>query len=360
MKSKKGMSFLLVSVLAAGTMLAGCGGSKDAAKPAAGTGDNKQQASSDGKSGDAKKTVKMKMSVTTNEQSTWYKGAQMWADKVKEKTNGRVEIKVFGNEQLSNGNQAKGIEMLQNGSTDASLHSTIIYTALDQKFGVVSMPWLFADEAQADKALAGEGGKKLEAVLREKGIEPLGYGENGFRQITNSKKPIAAPADMAGLKIRVPGMMMYLDLYKNLGSDPTSMNFAEVFTALQQGTIDGQENPLPVIMSSKLYEVQKYISLWNYSYDPLVLGVNKKLFDSLDKDTQKILKDTAVEAMEYERKINREENEKLVKELESKGMKVTKLTPEQVKQFQEKVAPIYEQYSSIMGKDLIDAFKNAK
>jgi tripartite ATP-independent transporter DctP family solute receptor len=347
MRVKKHWSMLVVFMLIV-ALVSGCGGGKS------------EQASGSQQAGKSREKIKMKMSVTTSEQSTWYKGAQMWADKVKEKTNGQVEIKVYANEQLSNGNQPKGIELLQNGSTDASLHSTIIYSALDEKFSVISMPWLFNDEAVADKALAGPAGEKLSALLREKGVEPLAFGENGFRQITNNKKPIAKPEDMQGLKIRVPNMKMYIDLYKALGADPTSMSFSEVFTALQQGTIDGQENPLPVIMSSKLYEVQKYVSLWNYSYDPLVLGVNKKLFDSLDKQTQDIMKQTAVEAMEYQRKLNREENAKFVKELEAKGVTVTTLTPEQVKAFQDKVAPVYQKYENVIGKDLIDAFRNTK
>ncbi|MFM1653607.1 DctP family TRAP transporter solute-binding subunit [Brevibacillus sp. B_LB10_24] len=343
---KKHWNALAAFVLSA-ALIAGCGGGKS------------EQASGGESSGAKDEKIKLKMSVTTSETSTWYKGAQMWADKVKEKTNGRVEIKIYANEQLSNGNQPKGIELLQNGSTDASLHSTIIYSGLDEKFSVISMPWLFTDESVADKALAGTGGEKLSELLREKGVEPLAFGENGFRQITNSKRPITSPDDMAGMKIRVPNMKMYIDLYKALGADPTSMSFSEVFTALQQGTIDGQENPMPVIMSSKLYEVQKYVSLWNYSYDPLVLGVNKKKFDSLDKETQDIMREAAVEAMEYQRKINREENAQMVKELEAKGVTVTTLTPEQVKAFQDKVAPIYDQYTDTIGKDLIDAFRGA-
>ncbi len=289
----------------------------------------------------------------------WTKGAKKWAELVKERTKGKVLIQVFPNEQLSSGNQPKGIEQLRNGVTDASFHSTIIYSVLDPKFSVISMPWIMPDYASVDKALKGPAGKKIEEILRAKGIEPLGFGENGFRQVTNNKKPIVTPEDMEGMKIRIPSMKMYIDLFKELGADPTVMNFAEVFTALQQGTIDGQENPIPVIYTSKLGEVQKYITMWNYSYDPLVLGVNKKLWDKFDKPTQDIMRKAAQEACAYQIKLSREEENKQLKELQAKGMQVTTLTPAQIKAFQAKMGPVYEKYEKAIGKDLLDAFRNA-
>ncbi len=336
---KKAWIIVFCLVLAVSLVVAGCGG-----------GDKKAP---------EQKQIKMKMSVTTAESSPWTKGAQKFADIVKEKTKGRVTVQVFPNEQLSSGNQPKGIEQLQNGVTDLSFHSTIIYSVLDPKFSVISMPWIVPSNEAADKALKGPGGDKIKEILRSKGIEPLGFGENGFRQVTNSKKAIVTPADTAGLKIRIPSMKMYIDLYKELGADPTVMNFAEVFTALQQGTIDGQENPIPVIYTSKLGEVQKYMTIWNYSYDPLVLGINKKLFDSLDKETQKILQDAAKEACEYQIKLNREEEAKQLAELKAKGMQVTVLTPDQVKAFQAKMGPVYAKYEPTIGKELLDAFRNA-
>jgi tripartite ATP-independent transporter DctP family solute receptor len=321
-------------------VLTGCGGAK-------------KEAAAD------QKPIKMKMSVTTADSSPWTKGAQKWAELVKEKTKGRVLIQVFPNEQLSSGNQPKGIEQLQNGVTDASFHSTIIYSVLDQKFSVISMPWMIPDVKAVDKALNGPAGDKIKDLLRTKGIEPLGFGENGFRQLTTNKKEVVTPDDMKGQKIRIPSMKMYIDLYKALGADPTVMNFAEVFTSLQQGTIDGQENPVPVIYTSKLAEVQKYMTIWNYSYDPIVLGVNKKMFDGLDKETQKILRETAKEACEYQVKLNREEETKQLAEMKAKGMKVTVLTADQMKAFQGKMGSVYATYEPIIGKDLMDAFRAA-
>lgn len=330
----------LVMILSLSLLVAGCG-SKPAA-PAAPA---------------EVKPVELKMSITSTDSSTWYAGAKKFADLVKERTNGKVTIKIFPNEQLSGGNQAKAIEMLQQGAIDISMHSNIIYSVVDQKFGVVSLPWLFADEKAVDAKLSGAAGDKLKELLLTKGIVGMAYGENGFRQVTNNKREIKSPADMAGLKMRVPGIKMYISLYKALGSDPTTMNFAEVFTALQQKTVDGQENPTDIIFSSKLYEVQKYISLWNYSYDCVILGINQAKYATFDKATQEILQKSALEAMELQRKLNREKGEEQVKFFEEKGMKITRLTPEQIKVFQEKVKPVYAEYEPIIGKDLVDLFR---
>ena len=190
--------------------------------------------------------------------------------------------------------------------TGASIHSTIIYSVIEPKLAVVSMPWILPNNAAVDKAMKGAPGEEIKKLIRAKGIEPLAFGENGFRHWTNSKRPLTSPEDMKGLKMRVPGMKMYISLFKAMGADPTAMSFSEVFTSLQQGTIDGQENPISVIYTSKLQEVQKYLTICNYSYDPLVLGINKKLWDSLDKDTQAIMKSAAEEAMALNIKLTRE------------------------------------------------------
>ncbi len=303
--------------------------------------------------------MSLNMSVSTSDSSSWYEGAEKFSELVSEKTGGKVDITVYPNEQLSSGSQTKGIEQLQNGITDISFHSTIIYSILDPKFGVVSLPWLLPNEEAVDKALAGPAGAAINEILIENNIQPLGFGENGYRQITNNNKEIKSPADLENMKIRIPGINMYIDLFKELGADPTAMNFSEVFTSLQQGTIDGQENPLPIITSSKLYEVQKYISLWNYSYDPIILGVNKDLFDSMSPELQNIFEEAGQEACAYQIKINREEGATAVGFLKDQGMTVTELSAEEIAAFQEKMIPIYEKYEDVVGKDLLDTFRDA-
>ena len=339
MKVKKSLVFILCLAVAISLVLVGCGGKKEEPKKA------------------EQKKISIKMSVTTpSESSPWNIGAKKWAELVKERTNGRVEITTFPNEQLSSGNQQKGIEQVAAGVTGASLHSTIIYSVIEPKLAVVSMPWIMPNNAAVDKAMKGAPGEKVKDLIRAKGIEPLAFGENGFRHWTNSKRPLATPDDMKGLKIRVPGMKMYISLFKAMGADPTSMSFSEVFTALQQGTVDGQENPISVIYTTKLNEVQKYMTICNYSYDPIVLGVNKKLWDSIDKDTQAIMKKAAEEAMALNIKLTREDEAKQLDEMKKKGLQVNVLTPEQIKVFQASVTSVYKEQESVIGKDLLDLF----
>ncbi|MBE0451670.1 MAG: DctP family TRAP transporter solute-binding subunit [Clostridia bacterium] len=303
--------------------------------------------------------MNLNMSVSTSDTSSWFKGGVKFGEILSEKTGGKVKVTVFPNEQLSSGSQTKGIEQLQTGVTDLSYHSTIIYSILDPQFGVVSLPWLLPNLDAVDKAMAGEAGDMINEILIGNNIQPLGFGENGYRQITNNKLEIKKPDDLKAMKVRIPGINMYIDLFKELGADPTAMNFSEVFTALQQGTIDGQENPLPIITSSNLYEVQKYISLWNYSYDPLILGINKDLFDSMSPELQQIFIEAGQEACEYQIALNREEEAQAVDFLIEKGMVVTELTDEEVAAFQAKMQPIYDKYEGIVGTDLLNAFKKA-
>lgn len=337
---KKSLIFVLCLVVAFSLVLAGCGGKKEEPKKA------------------EVKKISIKMSVTTPaETSPWNIAAKKWAELVKERTKGRVEITTFPNEQLSSGNQQKGIEQVAAGITGASIHSTIIYSVIEPKLAVVSMPWILPNNAAVDKAMKGAPGEEIKKLVRAKGIEPLAFGENGFRHWTNSKKPLTSPEDMKGLKMRVPGMKMYISLFKAMGADPTAMSFSEVFTALQQGTIDGQENPISVIYTSKLQEVQKYLTICNYSYDPLVLGINKKLYDSMDKETQDILKKAAEEAMALNIKLTREDEAKQLEDMKKKnGLQVNVLTPEQIKVFQGTTAAVYKEQEPIIGKALLDMF----
>ena len=304
-----------------------------------------------------KDTIKLKMSVTSSEASTWVKGAEKFADLVKERTNGEIEVQVYPNEQLSGGNQGKGIEMLRNGSTDLSFHSNIIYSIMDERFGVISLPWLLPNHDVADEKIQGAGGEAINKILDEVGVVGLGFGENGFRQLTNSKRAVSTPEDIKDLKIRVPGIKMYISLYKALETDPIAMNFAEVFTALQQKAIDGQENPTDIISSSKIYEVQDHLSVWNYSYDSIILGMNKDKFNTLTEEQQKIITEAGKEACEYQVKINREAEVEQLEMFEEKGMTITRLTDAEIESFKQKVESVYTEYEPIMGKDLIDSFR---
>lgn len=341
---RKVLSLILVAIMVLSIGLTGCAPKTEQPAPDQG-----------GKPSGEK--VTLKFSTTTADTSTWTLGAKKFGELIAEKTDGRIEVKVYPNDQLSGGNQSKGIEMLMSGSTDITFHSNIIYSVMDERFGVISLPFLINDTATADKVLNGAGGEAINKILLEKNIVGLGFGENGFRQLTNSKKAIESPADMSGLKIRIPGIKMFISLYKALGADPITMNFGEVFTALQQGTIDGQENPTDVISSSKINEVQEYMTVWDYSYDSIIFGMNKAKFESFSAEDQKLIKEAAAEACEYQRQINREKAETQTQEFIDGGMKVNKLTDEQKATFKEAVQSVYTEYEPIMGKELIDAFR---
>jgi tripartite ATP-independent transporter DctP family solute receptor len=302
-------------------------------------------------------TYDLDMSVTVGESSTWYKAAEKLAEDVKEKSDDRITINVYANEQLSGGDSGTAVSQVADGTQDMSYNSTIIYSVMDDRLGVLSAPFLFPDIDSALSALDGEGGEMINDILRENGVEPLGFGQNGFRQITNSKTPIKKPEDLKGLKIRIPGINMYTDLWREFGSNPTTMTFSEVFSSLQQGTIDGQENPVEVIYTSQLNEVQDYMTLWDYSFDPLVLGINKKLFDSMSEEDQQLLKDAAEDANAYQIEETQKSEEKQLKELEESGMEIYTLSPEEKEAFADAVKPIMEKYESVWGKDLLNTFQ---
>ncbi len=320
------------------------------------SGDDTEKDSSSGDDGDGEE-LKLDMSVTTSESSTWFLGAERLAEDIEEETDGRITIEVFANEQLSGGESGKALELLSKGNIDLTFNSTIIYSVLDDRLGVASAPFLFDDLDDADAAFNGEGGEMLKEIVREKGVEPLGFGENGFRQVTNSAHEIKGPEDVEGLKIRIPGITMYTDLFREFDADPSTMTFSEVFTSLQQGTIDGQENPIDVIYSSKLNEVQDYITMWNYSYDPLVLGINKDLFESLSDDDQELFTRLGQEASDYQIEITREREKEQIKELKEAGMNFYTPTAEEIEDFRESVEPIFDKYESIWGEDLLEAFQ---
>jgi len=185
--------------------------------------------------------------------------------------------------------------------------------------------------------------------LEEKGITGLGIGVNGYRELTNSKRPITSPDDMKGIKFRVAGTKLYLETFKLLGANAVTMNFGEVFTSLQQGVIDGQENPTAIIDSSKLYEVQKYLTMWHYSFDPLVLCINSKLFDSLSPADRKAIRAAAKDAVAYERAVSAEDEKALPEVLRKKGMQVNTLTPAQIAVFKDRVKPVYAMVEGTVG-----------
>jgi tripartite ATP-independent transporter DctP family solute receptor len=298
-----------------------------------------------------------KMSVVTNEDSSWAKGARLFSDLVKQRSRGQIQIEVSPDARLAGGDQVKELSMLQQGSINFTYHSNLLYSNLDQSFAVLSLPWLFTSYSQVDAALAGPGGNQLLKAAEAQGIIGLAFGENGFRQLTNNKLAVRTPEDLSGLKIRIPGVNLYNSIYETLGATPVMMNFGAVKSAIQQGQIDGQENPIDVIESSRLFEIQKYITMWNYSYDAIILGMNKNDWDGLPQSAREIIKGAAVEATKEQIKLCREVAQTKVSLLRDQGMTVTELTQGEINTFQTKVAPVYTEWSPKVGELLLQQFQ---
>ncbi|MEQ3553719.1 DctP family TRAP transporter solute-binding subunit [Pseudonocardia nematodicida] len=291
------------------------------------------------------------MTVTTGDSSTWYEAAEHFADTLTERSDGRIQVRLFTGERLSAGDPAAGVEQLMAGTKDLSYNSTIIYAGIDPRFGAINAPFRYPDHAAAEAAIESGAREAYEELSAEFGVEMLGFGESGFRQITNNVRPIRTPEDLAGIKIRIPGMGLFTDVFRDLGANPTTMNFAEVFTSLQQGTIEAQENPMDVISSAGLAEVQQHLTIWNFVYDPLILGMNKELFDSLDPADRDLVRSAAAEANELQIASNRALEDSQVAE-QSELMETVELTPDEIAVFAEAVQPLYDAYAPVWGPEL--------
>jgi tripartite ATP-independent transporter DctP family solute receptor len=215
------------------------------------------------------------------------------------------------------------------------------------------LPFLFANEKEADAVLDGAVGQQLLAKLTDKGLTGLCFWENGFRHVTNSKCPISKPEDIQGLKIRTMQNSVYIDAFNTLGANAVPMAWPEVYTALEQRAIDAQENPFGIIHANKLDEVQKYLSVTKHGYSPYVLMVGRKFWDKLTPDEQKIFQEACIEARDYQRQISRSEDAKLQNELKVKGMMVNDITPEELAKLKLRLKPVIDKYTKEVGEDLV-------
>lgn len=301
----------------------------------------------------------LRLSHNTGDTTTWHKGAEKFGELLSEKTDGAYDVRVFPNAQLSGGDQMKQAEMVGRGALDLVVTSAINVTPLVPEMAVFSLPYLYANYDQVDATTQGEPAKLLEDILREKGIEVLAWGENGFREVTNNVRPIKTPEDMKGLNMRVAGPM-YIDVMNALGANPQQMQWGETMTALQQGVVDGQENPIgAVIIPQQVFEVQKHLTAWHYSYDPIFLGVSTEVWGDLDEATQEQMRAAATEAMEYQREITREGTAEGVAFLRDKGMEVYEPSEEELAAFREATKPAFDTWAAKVGTDIVGSFQDA-
>jgi tripartite ATP-independent transporter DctP family solute receptor len=267
-----------------------------------------------------------------------------------------VSIQIHHSRQL--GDERQVVEGLQLGTVQLTVTSTGPLGGFVPDMNVLDLPFLFRDSAHAYKVLDGDIGRGLLDKFEAVGIKGLAFWENGFRHVTTSRKAVERPADLKGLKIRVMENRVHQAAFRQLGADATPMAWGEVFTSLQQGLLDAQENPIPIVSTFKLYEVQKYLALTAHVYSPAPVLLSKKMWDRMPPDIKKVLLDTAIEVARVQRQLNRTQEQKQLGELKTKGMVIIE-EPDRAA-FREAMKPVFEQYQGQFGKDLVQRIVNTK
>ena len=296
---------------------------------------------------------------STTETSTWADGGRKFGELMEKATGGKVKVNVYATDQLTNGNQSEGIQALMNGDpVQISMHSNLIYSAFDPRFNVVSLPFIYDSYDDADAKFDGAAGEKLKEILGEYGLHCMGIAENGFRELTNSKHEIKTVDDMKNLKIRVAGSNLLMECYKRWGADATNMNWSETYTALQQNTVEGQENPLPAIDAASVQEVQPYCSMWDAIYDCLFFCINQEIYDGLTVKQQAVVDEAGQKAVEYERYINRSGDKEIMERWQDKnGVTITEKADMDIDSFKEAVDGVDEWFIKELQKEGYDDAK---
>jgi len=290
----------------------------------------------------------IKIGNVLNADHVWNTCLNGFADEVNKATKGRVVVKVYPSSQL--GNEKDLIEGMTLQTVDGGLIGGGSFQAVDPKFGIEALPYAWPTHEAAYRALDGELGERLLKILSAKGVVGLAWWENGFRHITNNKRPIEKPADLNGLKIRVTPDKMRLDTFKTLGASPMPINFGELYTALQQGVVDGQENPFAIIYSSAFYEVQKYLSLSGHIWGSALLCVNSSLWKRISPEDQATVMKLAAKWRDEERRLTVAQENDFLAKLKEKGMKVNDVDKAA---FKSAVKGIWAEYENVFGKDML-------
>ncbi|SNY91291.1 tripartite ATP-independent transporter solute receptor, DctP family [Cohaesibacter sp. ES.047] len=280
------------------------------------------------------------------------KGADYFAKLVGEKSNGSIDVKVFPSSQL--GGQKDLIEGMVFGAVDMALVGTAVLGQFQPQISIFDMPFLFDDREHAYKSLDTVGmdlGKSLEG----RGLKLLGYMENGIRHLTNDVRPVKTPDDMADMKVRVMTNKVFVEMMKSLGASPTPMAFSELYSAMQQGTVDGQENPSAHIFTKRFYEVQKYASKTAHAYSPEPMLISMISWGKLNDEQKAIIQEAAKEAIDWQRQVSEEQDNEYWKEIKATG-KMDVIEVDRSK-FKEATAPVYEMFAETVGQDNIDKIK---
>lgn len=318
----------------------------------------------------------------------WGIGADYFADIVEERTDGRIKINPTGGSELAGGQQTEVFSLVRRGAIDMAMESTINFSPQIPALNLFSLPFFFEDYDDLDTVQQGQTGEMLLNEMEELGVKAFGWGENGFRQITNDSHAIHSPEDLEDLKFRVVGSELFIDTFKALGSNPLTMNWGEATTGFQQGTVDGQENPtVGVQIPLQIWDFHEYLTLWNYVADPIVITINEDIYNEFTEEDQKIVAEAAEDALKFEKMLARyglddgeakeyidemiESGEDLgyaedfledweledgsndpIKFLEENGMEVNELSSEEKEAFREETQEVYDEWIEVIGEDV--------
>ena len=294
----------------------------------------------------------------------WGKAAERWAELVKQKTDGRINIKLYPGASLVGGDQTREFSAIRQGVIDLAVGSSINWSPQIKQLNLFSLPFLTPDAKGLDAMLKGEVGTEIFTILDKQGVVPLAFGENGFREISNSKHAIKSPADLKGMKIRIVGSPIFIDAFTALGANPTQMSWADAQLALATKAVDGQENPLSVFSAAKLHTLgQNHLTLWGYMTDPLIFVVNKQVWANWTEADRKAVRAAAEQAGAENLIAARQGispgDDAALKAIEKSGVTITQLTPEQRKAFKDATRPVFDKWAATIGKDLVKKAETA-
>lgn len=300
-----------------------------------------------------------KVSTVVGTAFPWGKGAEIWIDLVKQRTDGRINMKLYPGVSLVQGDQTREFTAIRQGIIDMAVGSTINWSPQVKELNLFSLPFLMPDYKAIDALTQGPVGKDLFDILSKQGVVPLAWGENGYRELTNSKREVRRPEDLKGMKIRVVGSPLFLETFRALGANPTQMSWADAQPALASGAVDGQENPMSIFSAAKLHTVgQKFVTMWGYVADPLVFVVNREVWESWTPADREIVRQAALDAGKQQialaRKGLAEAEPTVVKEVEALGVKVTQLSPAEREAFVKVTRPVYNQWKNQIGAGLVE------
>jgi TRAP-type transport system periplasmic protein len=298
-----------------------------------------------------------KLSVVVNEDTSWGRAANRFAAAVEFRTRGRIKIRNYFEGRLYAGEQTAEFNLMQEGKADFIIGSTVNWSLQVKELNLFLLPFLFSNYPALDAVEMGEPGRRLFKLMEQNGVVPIAWGENGFREVTNSTRAIRKPDDLQELKIRVPPIPILVEIFEALGAKAVPMNWDQAQAAFRQDTVDGQENPVALIIPYKLWAVHKYVTLWHYAIDPLILAVSAKTWATLSPEDQYILQRAGEEIMDEQKKEAREglkDDASLVDSLEKiYEMEVTRLSPADVEIFRAKTRRVYDKWARDIGVEIV-------